>query len=147
MKITDLPELYEQLFLSASDFFSMVPPRPCLGFFELTPLCSSRGERTGDRLLALTMRKDPKGVCATFFCFFFTLVTGPIRPWNLKLSDTRVYEPQTRARLVGSYTFDAQACDGQTVGRGRGPLPPSLSRTCFQTCSKPGWLATVRASL
>ena len=29
-----------------------------------------------------------------FFCFFFfTLVTGPRRSLNLKLSDTRVYEP------------------------------------------------------
>jgi len=33
-----------------------------------------------------------------FFCFF-TLVTGPRRSLNLKLSDKRVYEPQIRARL------------------------------------------------
>ena len=32
--------------------------------------------------------------------FFSTLVTGPRRSWTLKMSDTRVYEPQTRARLV-----------------------------------------------
>jgi len=32
----------------------------------------------------------------TFF-FFFTLVTGPRRSLSLKLSDTRVYEPQLRA--------------------------------------------------
>ena len=31
--------------------------------------------------------------------FFFTLVTGPSRSLSLKLSDTRVYEPQIRARL------------------------------------------------
>ena len=31
--------------------------------------------------------------------FFFTLVTGPRRSLSLKLSDTRVYEPQLRARL------------------------------------------------
>ena len=31
--------------------------------------------------------------------FFFTLVTGPRRYLSLKLSDTRVYEPQIRARL------------------------------------------------
>ena len=31
--------------------------------------------------------------------FFFTLVTGPTRSLSLKLSDTRVYEPQIRARL------------------------------------------------
>ena len=31
--------------------------------------------------------------------FVFTLFTGPIRSLSLKLSDTRVYEPQIRARL------------------------------------------------
>ena len=31
--------------------------------------------------------------------FFFTLVTGPRRSLSLKLSDTRVYAPQMRARL------------------------------------------------
>ena len=31
--------------------------------------------------------------------FFFTLVTGPRRSLSLKMSDTRVYEPQIRARL------------------------------------------------
>ena len=30
---------------------------------------------------------------------FFTLVTGPRRSLSLKLRDTRVYEPQIRARL------------------------------------------------
>ena len=35
-----------------------------------------------------------------FFFFFFTLVTGPIRSLSLKLSDTRVYEPQIRERWV-----------------------------------------------
>jgi len=34
-----------------------------------------------------------------FFFFFVTLVTGPRRSLSLKLSDTRVYEPQIRARL------------------------------------------------
>jgi len=33
--------------------------------------------------------------------FFFTLVTGPRRSLSMKLSDTRVYEPQIRARLPG----------------------------------------------
>ena len=33
------------------------------------------------------------------FVFFFTLVTGPRRSLSLHLSDTRVYEPQIRARL------------------------------------------------
>ena len=32
-----------------------------------------------------------------FFFFFFTLVTGPRRSLSLKLSDTKVYEPQIRA--------------------------------------------------
>ena len=32
-----------------------------------------------------------------FFFFFFTLVTDPRRSLNLKLSDTRVYEPHIRA--------------------------------------------------
>ena len=51
------------------------------------------------------------------FFFFFTLVTGPRRSLSLKLSDTRVYEPQIRARLV--------LCGGggvgvQVAGRGFG---------------------------
>jgi len=33
------------------------------------------------------------------FFFFFTLVAGPRRSLSLKLNDTRVYEPQIRARL------------------------------------------------
>ena len=40
--------------------------------------------------------------------FFFTLVTGPGRSSGLKLSDTRVYEPQIRARL-GTTTADVDA--------------------------------------
>ena len=34
-----------------------------------------------------------------FFFFFLSLVTGPRRSLSLKLSDTRVYEPQIPARL------------------------------------------------
>ena len=37
--------------------------------------------------------------------FFFTLVTGPRRSLRLKLSDTRVYEPQIRARLGTTAQF------------------------------------------
>ena len=37
--------------------------------------------------------------------FVFTLVTGPRRSLNLKLSDTRVYEPQIRARLGTTSLF------------------------------------------
>ena len=43
-----------------------------------------------------------------FFCFFFvTLVTGPGRSLSLKLSDTRVYEPQIRGvrRFRGVRSF------------------------------------------
>ena len=40
----------------------------------------------------------PDALRSVFF-FFFTLVTGPRRSLSLKLSDTRVYEPQIRARL------------------------------------------------
>jgi len=42
----------------------------------------------------------PAGPCfRDYFFFFFTLVTGRRRSLSLKLSDTRVYEPQIRARL------------------------------------------------
>jgi len=34
-----------------------------------------------------------------FFFFFFTLVTSPRRSLSLKLSDTKVYEPQIRAHV------------------------------------------------
>ena len=39
------------------------------------------------------------------FFFFSTLVTGPRRSLSLKLSATRVYEPQVRARL-GTWRHD-----------------------------------------
>ena len=41
---------------------------------------------------------DPDGEDEVFF-FFFTLVTCPRRSLRLKLRDTRVCEPQIRARL------------------------------------------------
>jgi len=44
-----------------------------------------------------------------FFFFFCTLVTGPKRSLSLKLSDTRVYEPQIRARLGTTAHF----CEGE----------------------------------
>ena len=43
--------------------------------------------------------------CDTLFFFFFSFVTGPRRSLSLKLSDTRVYEPQIRARLVTTAHF------------------------------------------
>jgi len=39
------------------------------------------------------------GASHLIFFVFFTLVTGPRRSLSLKLSDTRVYGPQIRARL------------------------------------------------
>ena len=48
-----------------------------------------------------------------FFFFFFTLVTGPRRSLNLKLSDTRVYEPQIIARLGTTAHF----CRTSATGR------------------------------
>ena len=41
----------------------------------------------------------PASVHRVFFVFFFHLVTGPRRSLGLKLSGTRVHEPQIRARL------------------------------------------------
>jgi len=57
---------------------------------------------------------------AGFDLFFFTLVTGPRRSLSLKLSDTKVYEPQIRAAghprgaearaVAGQRPFDHQWC-------------------------------------
>ena len=59
--------------------------------------------------LAIEIRQGgPRGVSelqrleGIFFC---TLVTGPRRSLSLKLSDTRVYEPQIRARLGTTANF------------------------------------------
>ena len=43
--------------------------------------------------------------------FFFTLVTGPRRSLSLKLSDTKVYEPQIRARLGNHNTTILGVCE------------------------------------
>ena len=40
--------------------------------------------------------------------FFFTLVTGPRWSLRLKLSNTRVYEPQIRARLGTAAQFPSR---------------------------------------
>jgi len=42
-----------------------------------------------------------QGAARRFLFFFFTLVTGPRRSVSIKLNDTRVYEPQIRARWQG----------------------------------------------
>jgi len=44
------------------------------------------------------------------FFVFFTLGTGPRRSLNLKLSDTRVYEPQIRARLGTTASAPPTSC-------------------------------------
>ena len=43
--------------------------------------------------------RSPQVLASFLFFFFFTLVTGPRRSLSLKLSKTRVDEPQIRARL------------------------------------------------
>ena len=52
----------------------------------------------------LRLSPDPvhsTGCSGASFFFFFTLVTGPRRSLSLELSDTRVCEPQIRARGSG----------------------------------------------
>ena len=60
-----------------------------------------------------------------FFCF--TLVTGSRRSLSLKLSDTRVYEPQIRARLGTSGTKCLASSTGQL------PRPPKTSAKTVAT--------------
>jgi len=52
----------------------------------------------GTDLLTEGQKREPTLTGASLF-FFFTLATGPRRSLGLKLTDTRVYEPQIRARL------------------------------------------------
>ena len=47
----------------------------------------------------LGSRDSEAGRLRLILFFFFTLVAGPRRSLSLKLSDTKVYEPQIRARL------------------------------------------------
>jgi len=54
--------------------------------------------------------------CVFFFFFFFILVTGRRRSLSLKLSETRVYEPQIRARL-GTTDLAVRATPGGAGGR------------------------------
>jgi len=51
---------------------------------------------------------SPLSFCGFFF--FFALVTGPRRSLSLKLSDTRVYEPQIRARLWSCHAVNKRCC-------------------------------------
>ena len=61
------------------------------------------------------------------FFFFFTLVTGRRRSFSLKLSDTRVYEPQIQARLLADVPHDARrdVPDEVPVELSEGPHPNS----------------------
>jgi len=57
------------------------------------------------RSAAFAMGHHPRlGARSQVFFFFLTLVAGRRRSLSLKLSDTRVYEPQIRARLAGAGT-------------------------------------------
>jgi len=55
--------------------------------------------------LLVGVREDApaRRAVSLLFFFFFTLVTGPRRSLCLKLSDTRVYEPQIRARSRAAF--------------------------------------------
>ena len=71
-----------------------------------------------------------------FFFFFFTFVTGPRGSLRLKLSDTRVYEPQIRARL-GTTAISVKwlFLNTNTSGLGLRKPPPPLpgSDLCIST--------------
>ena len=56
-------------------------------------------EKTPVRVVREPRVRLQEAMAFRVFFFLFTLVTGPRRSLSLKLSDTRVYEPQTRARL------------------------------------------------
>jgi len=86
------------------------------GVIEPVPITPLRGA-SGCTLSHLD-RWAP-GTSRHFFFFFFTLVTGTRRSLNLKLSDTRVYEPQIRARQD---TPTRAACSRCGVQRFRGGL-------------------------
>ena len=58
-----------------------------------------RRQQPEPRLAPCRRRTGGAGGQRGSFFFFFTLVTGPRRSLSLKLGDTRVYEPQIRARL------------------------------------------------
>ena len=75
--------------------------------------------RVGQRQVAARHRQ--------VFFFFLTLVTGPRRSLSLKLRDTRVDEPQIRARLRSSGTDEERSAG--TLGRRPIPLSPPAKGT------------------
>jgi len=59
--------------------------------------------------------QNPLSLHTRVVFFFFTLVTGPRRSLSLKLSDTKVYEPQIRARLGNHNTTILGFCRNTRV--------------------------------
>ena len=68
----------------------------------LVPLATARERERAQRLPKGSSTKTSGGTTRGFF--FFTLLTGS-NSLILELSDTRVYEPQIRARLVTTEKF------------------------------------------
>jgi len=60
--------------------------------------------RVWDRRMMAPRRPTSQGRAALLSLLFFTLVTGPRRSLSLKLSDTKVYEPQIRAGRAALHT-------------------------------------------
>ena len=63
--------------------------------------------------------------------FFFTLATGPRRSLSLKLSDTRVYEPQIRARLLRPVDIWSRHLQAWELARRRGTRAPRRFERIF----------------
>ena len=85
----------------------MTNPRLVYPFDQPVPGVASQPEGNISKGLKNVRTENGSGqgqiLALTGFCFFFTLVTGPRRSLNLKLSDTRVCEPylfQVAADLV-----------------------------------------------
>ena len=73
---------------------------------------------------------------------FFTLVTGPRRSLSLKLSDTRVYEPQIRACLGTTAHF----CEVVSRGVNTRDSCARVQKLSRWSCRIPGHLSSVDAS-
>ena len=86
----------------------------------ISPLTIEEGN-TSKALMTLFSQKAKGRIWPQLF-FFFTLVTGPRRSLRLKLSDTKVYEPQIRARFGNHNTTILGFC--------RNSLWPQLSCMC-----------------
>ena len=98
------------------------PPR------GVTPACTLCRRRTTGTWGAWS-RKDATSSARCFFFFFFTLVTGPRRSLSLKLSDTRVCEPQIRARVTFLSTFCLLECCFRGLHLFTCVCPPQEGRT------------------